>query len=487
MLTPYEFQLVDVQTIADNDFIAPLVVETGGTKTFISTLAMQKMDPRVTLITAPESAHSTAWAPTVADVTGKEVRRIGNKLRAHQKALADFEMGLAGVYITTPQFASRYTTQNWSGDLLILDESHKVATAKSSGQRHFSGFDKKDTPLSQRFPARLGLSGTPMRQDFSNMWSLMRFLWPERYQRYEVAYDNFWMWQADRMDYKDIYTAQKDRNGDPVVVKQFLHESEPGKLLSEMPCAIMHKMRENCCAYHPKGFLTTDAPEVLERTVVLTTKQKKYIRELEKHYMTWIEDHPLAVDFPMVMKQRLRQICLGEPTVETYLAFDKSGEEVEKDTLNFDDDCQSPFLEEAIDIIEQLPRDENVVVYLTSQRFASVMVKRLNKRGTIVAQEYSGKQKADLTRFGKDYRVLVGQVTAVGAGTDGLQSNCNTEIWMEQPVSLTDKTQAEARLDRIGGKQVQRYYLMDDLGLMAGRLGDSLEKALAIRSSLRRN
>lgn len=488
MISAYPWQLKDVQTIVDNHFVAPLVVETGGTKTAISTLAAKEMDPRIILISAPESAHNTAWVPTMGELAGREVRRVGNGLKAHKVALQDLELGRPGTYITTPQFASRYDTSNWFGDLLINDEAHRTATAKSAGQRAFSGFDSKDKmkePLSRRFEGRLALSGTPMRQDFANMWSMMRFLWWWENKRHEVAYDNFWMWQADRMESIEVFTNQKDFYGNTKKVKQFLHESNPGQLLSEMPCYVMHKMRENCCEYHPNGFMTTERPLVIERIVALSPKQKKYIAELEKHYITWIEEHPLAIDLPMVMQQRIRQICLGEPRVETFLAFNKEGEEVEKETLEFDEDCISPFLEEAIDIITQLPETENVVVYLTSQRFASVMVNRLNKVRGITAQEYSGRHKADLTKFGQDYRVLVGQVSAMGAGTDGLQHVCNTEIWMEQPVSLTDKTQAEARLDRIGGQQVQRYILLDDEGRMEGRMGDLLGKTLAVRASLR--
>jgi hypothetical protein len=487
VISLYDWQAEDVDTIEANNFVAPLIVETGGGKTLMTAEAMKRANPGVTLIIAPESAHNTAWVPTVRDVTGQEVRRVGNKLRAHQRALSDLEWGKPGVYITTPQFVSRSEgVVNWHGDMLVADEHHKLATPKSSGQKRTSGFYPKDYPLSQRFGARLGLSGTPMRQDFSNMWALMRFLWPEKHERHEVAYDNFYLWQMERMDFTEIYTNQKDSYGNTKKAKQFLRETNPGQLLSEMPCYIMHKMRDNCCAYHPHGFMPTEKPQVIERLVTLTAKQKKYIRELEKHYMTWIEDHPLAIDLPIVMKQRLRQICLGEPMVETYLAFDKDGQEVEKETLSYEKECASPFLEECIDIIEQLPEGENVVVYLTAQRFAHVLVDRLNRRGRIRAAEYSGKHKADLTKFGTEYNVLVGQVTAMGAGTDGLQKVCNTEIWMEQPVSITDKTQAEARLDRIGGKQVQRYVLLDDLGMMEGRMGENLEKALSIRASLTR-
>jgi len=232
-------------------------------------------------------------------------------------------------------------------------------------------------------------------------------------------------------------------------VTQFLAESEPGLLVSEMPCVIIHKRREGCCEYHPNGFLDTEAPQVLERIVTLAPKQKKAIKELGDHYMTYFEDNPFVVELSMIQKQRIRQVCLGVPTVEYYWGVDKDGLEVEKSRLEFETDCESPFLDELFLILEDLPNDETVFVTMESQRFARVVVDRLNKKG-IKAAEYSGKSKVDLKGFGLDFQVLVGIVSSIGSGTDGLQTVCNTEVILETPVSITMESQVGARLDRLG-------------------------------------
>jgi len=401
--------------------------------------------------------------------------------------MMDLTMGVPGIYMATLTFVSRESTDTseWYGDLLILDEAHKVATAGSKGQRKISGYEFKDNPLSLRFSHRLALSGTPMRQNFANMWATMRFLWPELDGRDEVAYNNHWLWCKDRMTSQTVYTSQRDRWGNPKTAVQFQAEKDPGLLLSQMPCAIVHKRREYCCEYHPNGFLTTEEPKVLEHVVDLTAKQKKAIKELEEMFMTYIDGNPLVTELSITQKQRIRQLCLGEARVEYYLGENKDGEPVEKSRLEFEDDCKSPFFDASLDILEQIG-DEPAVVYLDSRRFGEVLVNKLRKAG-ITADIYSGPRKADLSKFGSEYRVLVAVTSAIGTGTDGLGKIALNEIWMEVPVSITDETQTQARLDRMGSRgQVQRWYIKDNFGYAEGRISDNVTKRLAVNASMRK-
>jgi len=479
-LTPFPFQREDLATLRRNNYTGLVAIEAGGGKTITATLSVMEAGPRVVLIVAPKSTHLSAWIPTIRDNAGREARIIGNDNKAQKAALMDFELGYEGVYLTTPQFLTRADVSTWSGDMLIVDEIHQLATPKSKGQRKLSGYHPSDgEPLSVRFRQRLALSGTPMRQQFENMWSIMRFLWPERSERHDIAAQNFVLWQADRQEWTEVYTSRRDKWGQPVKVKQYLAEREPGRLVREMPCVIIHKRRETCCAHHPGGFLPTDEPQVIEREVSLTAAQRRSIREMEEMMMTYLNDNPLVTDIPLTQKQRIRQLTLGEADARTFI---KDGEE--KTTIEFDPKCKSPFLDETLHILSNLPDDENVIVYLESQRFAQVVVSRLNEAG-IPAAEYSGVRKADLSRFGKDYRALVGVVSAIGTGTNGLQSVCNTEVWIEQPISLTNRNQTYARLDRMGGKQVQRYVLLDDLGVQSGRIEDMMVSEHLVNRSLR--
>lgn len=479
-LTPYDWQLRDLASLRANNYTGLIAIEAGGGKSLTATLAIKESAADVVLIIAPKSTHRTAWIPTVRDNADRTPRIIGNDNKATKAALFDFILGEPGIYLVSPQFVTRADTTEWAGDMLIIDEVHQVATPRSKAQRKISGFTPRETTvaLAPRFRMRLALSGTPMRQQFTNMWSTMRTLWPEYDQRGQIADGNLYFWQNDRQEFVTVYTNQRDTNGQPKTVKQFMSEKHPGRLISEMPCVILHKRRERCCASHPEGFLSTDEPQVIERVVELTAPQRRSIKEMEEHMMTFLQDNPLVAEISLTQQQRIRQLTLGEATVRE---TDEG-----KSTIEFPADCKSPFLDETFHILENLPEDENVVVYVESRRFAAVAVERLNAAG-YKAAEYSGVTKADLNEFGKTYRVLVGVVSAIGTGTDSLQHAASTEIWLEQPVSLTMKSQSEARLDRMGGtKQVQRYVLFDDLDVQRGRFNENILKQLVINRSLRK-
>ncbi len=490
-MNPFDWQHEDCNLLESNSYTGLIAIEAGGGKTVTAAETIRRAQPTTALILAPLSTFSVEgrnWLdPRYHELMGQEVRPMHNRNKAGTTALQDFIWGVPGVYVTTHQLAVHKSTDisQWSGDMLVVDESHRTTTPGTRTQIAVSGYypKKGEEPLSTRFDARLPMSGTFMRQDFANAWATMRLLWPHLSKSGDVAYANFRGWCEERMTSQEVYTSRRDRNGNPVKVKQYLAETFPGLLLSQMPCAIVHKRREQCCEYHPNGFLTTEAPNVIDVYVELTANQKRAIHELETHQLTYLKDHPLAVEIPLTERQRIRQICLGEPRVD-YLTDVETG--VEKATLNFDADCKSPFADMCIEILnDKIPRDEPVLIYMDQQRFAEVLVGKLRKAG-ISAEEFSGVRKADLTQFGSSYRVLVGVTSALGTGTDGLQNECNTEIVLETPVSTTDEQQVQARLDRPGGRQVQRFRILDTSGYAEGYISESVEKQLRVNASMRR-
>ena len=506
--TPLEFQLADQKTLADNNYRALLAIEPGGMKTAAALMAHKNSGSNVTLVVAPEATHGTAWRPQAEWILGEEVRVVGNSGRkAVKDAMADFKLGYPGVYAITPQLLTRMDTSDLMMDLLVVDEGHQLNNPGSKGQKAMQS-------LADKTDGRLFLSGTAWRNNFERAWSVMRLLWPELYRRGEVAYDNRFLWMRDRMMSEEVLipprkwyptTWEKYRSlpegywrkningvphiGEPGTAKKWLNEEEPGRLLSEAPCVIIHKKRETCCEYHPGGFIDLEEPQVIEHVIELTPTQKTAIKDLEKTMLTYLEDNPLVVELPITLQQRIRQICLGEPVVEEYTGLDKDGEEVEKQRLRFEENCKSPFYTQLLEILEE-DEDENIVVYLESQSFAEVLVKKLNKDG-ISAFEFSGKTKktrdADLKEFGTKYRVIVIVISAGGVGLDGLQQQSRTEVWFERSLDNSNNIQAESRQDRYGGKgQVQRHILQDSEGYAAGRFSEEIARRQALNATLRK-
>lgn len=506
--TPLEFQLADQKTLADNNYRALLAIEPGGMKTAAALMAHKNSGSNVTLVVAPDATHGSAWKPQAQWALGEEIRVIGNSGRkAVKDAMTDFKLGYPGIYAVTPQLLTRMDTSDLMMDLLVVDEGHQLNNPGSKGQKAMQS-------LADKTDGRLFLSGTAWRNNFERAWSVMRLLWPELYRRGEVAYDNRFLWMRDRMMSEEVLipprkwyptTWEKYRSlpegywrkningvphiGEPGTAKKWLNEEEPGRLLSEAPCVIIHKKRETCCEFHPGGFIDLEEPQVIEHVIELTPKQKTAIKDLEKTMLTYLEDNPLMVELPITLQQRIRQICLGEPVVEDYTGLDKEGEEVEKQRLRFEENCKSPFYTQLLEILEE-DEDENIVVYLESQSFAEVLVKKLNKDG-ISAFEFSGKTKktrdADLKEFGTKYRVIVIVISAGGTGLDGLQKVSKTEVWFEKSTDNSMNIQAASRQDRYGGVgQVQRHILLDGEGYAAGRYSEQLARQIALNETLRR-
>lgn len=499
MITPYDWQVADQEELKRSNYVSLLSIEPGGGKTVSGSLAIRNSSPDLTLIIAPQSTHASAWAPTVKELAGLDARTIGNSTKAQKSAFTEFELGFPGVYMITPQLFTRSDVSQWAGDLLIVDEVHQLANPGSKGQRKLSGYTSMthDNPISQRFEGRLALSGTPARNKFQNLWSVMRLLWPHLNRRGDIAATNHYMWLYDRMTSAKIVTGYNKEKGQKTEATKWLTEREPGRLFNEAPSVIQHFRRRKCCEFHPEGFLDLEEPQEIRRVVELTGAQKKAIREVEDHSITWLDERPLVTKLPITTQQRIRQMCLGVPSVDwiTEEELDDEGNtvEVEKMKVWFEDDCKSPFLDELFEILDNLDEGEPVVVYMESQLFARVAVKRLIDAG-YKAFEYSGKvnkreRNENLAKFGTEdgHQVLVGVVSSIGTGTDGLQRVCKTEVWLETSVDPTSNEQTQARTDRMGGRgKVQRFYILDSFGYAEGRMSAQLEKRLKLRESTTR-
>lgn len=483
--TPLDFQVADLQTLAQNDYTALLNIQTGGMKTSLTTFAIRDSGASRVLISAPAQTMRSAWVPTVADILGVEAREIGNRTKAMQSALADFELGLSGVYMVTPQLLARKSTDKsmWAGDMLVLDESHELMSPGKTGQRAISGYTYKESgeSLARFFGARMALSGTAFRNKFEYAWSYGRFLWWWLDARDELAYHNHYQWKQDRMTSHAVY-RKNPRTGEAEAVKVFDLEKDSGKWINEAPCAITHLKRERCCKFHPRGFMPLNEPVIQHETIPLLPAQKKAIKELEDMAVTWLDEHPLVSELPITTATRIRQVTLGVPTLIPVGDGDYE--------VTFADDCPSPAIDWLLELLEWEIEGETCLVWTDSQKFASVVTKRLNSAG-VKAFEYSGATRKDrddnAARFGSEFRVMVGVIAAGGTGLDGLQRVCNNSVYLNRSLDETLNEQSDGRDDRPGQeRQVMRWFLHDDLGLSEGRFNEAIEKRLQLRKSLRR-
>lgn len=488
MITLQPSQQADLEQIRAANYNALLAIEPGYGKTIVSIAAAMDSGAEQILVIAPQSTHISAWDEDTKLFGLPGVRVVGKKNKAQRQALEDLNWGKPGWYIMSPQFYTRNDEGDWTPDMVIVDEVHNLTEPGKAGQRKLSGYYVRDkNPLSLRAPYKLSLSGTPARNKFSRMWSIMRFHWPELDQYDQVAQTPYSSWADNRLKTEfNPFTFNK---------KTYTTELYPGLLFKEAPCVIVHKRRDKCCKYHPEGFMPVDEPMLTQEIVDLTPSQVKQLAELEKQALAWLNENPLIAKLPITKRIRMRQTMLAEASVENYTEMVENKdtgklEPVQKQHVYYEDKAASPFADSVEEWLERLG-DEPTIVFTSSKIFAQYLTKRLNRNGWSTV-EVSGDtretRQEDLKKFGTEYQVAVATIASVGTGTDGLQKVSATEIWVDRSDDRTDNTQAKARLDRVGQtRRVHRIELFDSHGFATKQWDRQAADSAQLDISLRKN
>lgn len=467
-LTPYPFQEADIEELLRHNATGFVVAETGAGKSLIAIETGLRSGAETILVVAVRGTIPDVWVEGIRAQDPDANVQVINGDAEGRNAKAELEWGMPGWYIVTPQL---FTLRDWTHvrpDLAIVDEAHLLGNRDGKGSKKLRKLKAK---------RRMVMSGTMVRNKAENFWPLLRWVYPHLNEPYQLADIAPNRWVATYMATK----YSKHRPGNIEVTGELV----PGRIAGEIPCYIQHFKRRECCAFHPKGFLE-DLPEpiVMKRVVDPTPAQKRAIARMEKDYIAWLDGNPLVAKLPIVARTRLRQMALGVPSVIP--ATDNEVEEV-----YFENDCESPIIEDIFDWIEEHP-DEQVLFITSSQKFASVVTHRL-KKAKYTAFEYSGQATGSQRDRAKQQfregklRFIVGITSAIGTGVDGLQHATNILWEIDESDDLTDNIQAEGRLDRRGqSKQVVHIKSVVRGTMSEKKFGQQLAKRMALAETLQR-
>jgi hypothetical protein len=496
------FQREDVDNLHANGDTGIVVAEPGAGKTLIGVQTGVESEAEVILVIAPAGVHKKEWQRTILLQDPEAVVR---HIKDDRDALDDLAVGVAGWYLISPQL---FTTIDKSGtwdairvDLAIVDEIHMLANRKSAGG--------KAIRKSLRADRRIAMSGTPFRNKFENAWNILRWVYPEMDGHYDIADRSFYRWV-------DTYCEKKRDKFAPegfVIVG----EKDPGTIAGLVPCYVQHFKRDECCEYHPEGFLADlEAPEEVTNVVDLTEEQAAMIRRMDLDYVAYLEEvregvvagtvekRLLVAKLPITARARRRQMTLGVPSIriEQQPVWERDEDDKiiypkrqirteEVEIVDFAPGCASPKLDRAIERLNE-EGDRPCVMLMSSQRFAVEAVRRLNELG-ISAVEFSGsvsekKRLAIRDSFAAgQVRVIVAVTDAIGTGIDGLQFSCNWMLRLERTEDLSLHTQSQSRLDRRG----QTEQVLDEEIVAAGSMDFGIidrhvQRQLSLNRSLRR-
>lgn len=456
-LTPYPYQQRDIDFISNNGGTGVIATQVGGGKTLVAVEVAKKINAKCVLVIAPKGTHKRAWHRTILrQIPDAEIKYLNSTIQGNNNLL-ELERGEDGWYLISPEF---FRTMTWVGitpDLAVFDEVHRASNRDSKTAKML---------LTLKAKQRLGMSGTIAGNRIEGFWSVLRWIYPD------IAGRSFWRWVNTYCITKPDYFA-----GEVVV-----GEKVPGMIAKSIPCYIRHLKREKCCEFHPDG-MDSDLPSLvsIERTVQLSNEQRRIYKQMEKDLLVWLNDHPLTAEIPVATRIRLRQITLGTPSISP------DGE------VYFDDNCRSSKIDELFNIIGDHPDGDSMLVLTHSQKFASVVAKRLQKAG-FTAFEWSGavpqkdRDKALEAFVAGEIQFIVGVIAAIGEGTDGLQERCSTMVWLSKDDNRLLNEQAMGRLDRRGQtKSVISYEIIAEDTYDEGQLSKLVLDQLRMNQSLRLN
>lgn len=416
-------------------------------KTLVATEVARRIGARRILIAAPKSTFGFArdgkydgWIGTLA----RQYPTIKIKIVKKRSDITNDD----GVFLIGREMVAAITKDTkkekgvkWSKikpfDLFIYDEVHFIGNRKSKA------YAAVKTIVANK---KIGLSGTPFRTKFDNIWSVCRFLWP---LRHDVISQSYWVWRYEHCEIETKHFGQQK-------IERVIGEKDgrAGQFVLSLPSYF--RLTAPTRAVHKNLY------------VELTPAQRRAYREMEDHSVAWLNDNPVVATIPIVQRIRLREMTLGLPRIDVIEG---------KPVIEFDEGCSSAKLTALEDYL--IGHEGPLLVFTHSQKFAVVAAKRL--KAALWTGKSSDKERAQAKADFLDGKkqILVATPRSFGTGTDGLQHVCDTVVFLSRDDSDTDNLQAIARLDRSGQKSAN-VSVIDIVAVDTFDEGDLSKEAQAV-------
>lgn len=448
MITLDSDQLAAVDRMVHEPTKAALNASQYGTgKTVVTVEVAEGIGANVKLIVAPLFTKY-GWEKTILGQYPNATVSHINSRKAGQLALDALLDGVAGWYIIGREyFASksvhfRIAKASTKIDFLAYDECAKWANRKSQGFRIMK---------TMKPGYRMALSATPAANKFSGMYAITKWLWPK------IVPNSYWNWVEEWCETELDFFAGKVVTG----------ELFPGKYVAQLPCYVR---------------LEKDFGEPYEEVIEidLSAKERAIYEKFEKSLIVWLNDHPLIASVPIVKRIRLRQMTLGEVSIDP-----------DTDEVYFDNDMKSSKYETLLSYIGEHP-NEPMVIFTDSAKYADVVAYKLIQDGH-KALPWTGAVPEDVRHELKeaflDGRIdfLVATIPSIGEGVDGLQHRARTMVWLSKSDNNMLNMQAFRRLYRRGQ---ERQVVSVDIAARdtydLGQLSSLVQQALRMNASLKK-
>ena len=313
---------------------------------------------------------------------------------------------------------------------VIGDEIHRAKNHKSQTAR---GLWKIDAPI------KLALSGTPLQNHPAELWSILRWLYPEQYNEQGRRYNGIaWAYWPFYDQYVDDYDTGYGR----VIVGV----KNPDALRFELKDRLVRRTKGE----------KLNLPEKVREfiPIKLNKGQQKVYDQAEKDFWLSITqaiqegDKRLAKEADEVVKGTRKVYEMTNGAARTVRLRQIASTPV---TLGGEDD--SAKLDAAVEIITDAPEGKQFVVFTEFVPTAHALVERLLKK-KIVAEAFTGGVPTQTRTLFEDrfqageVQVLVGTIPAMGESLT--LTAADTVIFLERSWVPSKNVQCEDRCYRAG-------------------------------------
>jgi len=310
---------------------------------------------------------------------------------------------------------------------VIVDEAHRMKDPQSKQTRACWAMMHGQTV--QR---RIAMTGTPLANDPSDVWSIMHGVAKEDFPSKTKFVDRYALSAYNPYGMLNIVGLN------PKTKDEFYKIFDPR--FRRMPKALV---------------LPQLPPKIREqRYVQMSPKQAKAYAEIEDRYVTRLEDGSLLVA-PNNLTAQTRLMQLASSYAD--MSLDDNGDLQVKL-------CEpSPKIDELMDILEDMG-DAPLVVAAFSKQLIKMAEARLIKKGIpcgcITGDENQYQREKNLEAFqAGQIRVLLFTVQAGGVGLT--MTKADTIVFLQRSWSMIDNKQSEDRVHRIGSEIHKQITIID--------------------------
>jgi SNF2 family DNA or RNA helicase len=312
---------------------------------------------------------------------------------------------------------------------VVLDEAHRIKDPDARQTR--AAWAVGQNPSVQ---VRYALTGTPLANDPSDLWSIFHFLYPEEFPVKSTFVERYCIKAWGKYGGLEVHGIDPERR------TEFFQIIDP-------------RYRRM-----PKGLVLDQLPPIVRsrRYIELTPKQRKAYEDVEKGLVTRLPDGNVLVA-PSDLEEQLRLLQFSSATMR------QIGINPETGKPKFEMCDPSSKLDALEEILEELG-PKPIAVTAMHRQLINLAAHRLDKLGIsyskIVGGQHEFERDAALRSFqdGKT-RVLL---FTVDAGGEGLTMTAtDTLVFLQRSWRMLANLQAEGRIARIGAEHHESLHYID--------------------------